>query len=507
MARKILNIIHFNDVYEIGARAKDPVGGVTRFATAIKNHSNLHPMVLFSGDVFNPSVMSTITKGKHMIPIMHQLQVQASVVGNHEFDFGPSVLNKYIKECKFPWLLSNVLNKDTNGQLVGTENKTILEWDGIKVGLYGLAEREWLDTVNNVDSFATYLDFVAVGNDLSKELREAGADIVICLAHMRMNNCEKLALEVSDLDLILAGHDHFYEVREVNGKKIVLSGSDFRNLSVIKGVKNDTKWEFTTEQVDVVSSLAEDPEMVELVKEATSTIEKQMSKVLGTTSVVLDATNANNRTAETNMGNLVADLMKDGMKAEISFINGGSIRSDDSYGPGDFTVKNLVSILPFPDMVVKIRITGQQLKNVLEISVGRYPAQDGRFLQISGFSFGFNPNKPTGERVEWVKIGDEPLDLEKKYSAATKAYIAEGNDGYDTLVGCEILIDEENGVLLSCLVRKFFIEMKVIQRFGHRKISVCKALAKWEHKKAPSLYTVQPVVQGRIVNVLDKKIE
>jgi len=498
MATKSLNIIHFNDVYEIGARAKDPVGGATRFAAAVKKYSPLNPIVLFSGDVFNPSVTSTVTKGKHMIPVMHQLKVQASVVGNHEFDFGPAVLTKYIKECKFPWLLSNVVNKDTDEQLVGTVKQVIIDWEGVKVGIHGLAEREWLDTVSNIDTFAKYLDFVEVGKELTKDLREKGADIVVCLAHMRMNNCEKLALEVPDVDIVLAGHDHFYEVKKVGATNIVLSGTDFRNFSAIKGSKQNGKWDFTIEQVDIVSTIPEDPEMLALVKEATADVEKQMGKVLGTTGTILDATNANNRTGETNMGNLVADVMKSGFQTEIAFINGGSIRSDDTYGPGDFTLKNLISILPFPDMVVKIRITGKQLKDTLETSVSRYPAQDGRFLQISGFNFGFNPEKPAGERVEWIKINDEPLDLNKKYLAATKAYIALGNDGYDCLLGCEMLVDEENGLLLSCLVRKYFIEMKVIHILGHKKVAVCNALDKWTgHKHAP--YTVNPAVKGRIV--------
>lgn len=506
MASKILNIIHFNDVYEIGARAKDPVGGATRFAAGIKRYSNLNPIVLFSGDVFNPSVTSTITKGKHMIPVLHQLKVQASVVGNHEFDFGPSVLTKYIKECNFPWLLSNVVNKDTDEQLVGSVKQVILDWEGVKVGIHGLAEKEWLETVNNVDTFAKYQDFVTVGNQLSKELREKGADIVICLAHMRMNNCEKLAKEVQGLDIILAGHDHFYEAKKISGTNIVLSGSDFRNFSVIKGEKKSDKWEFNVEQVDVVSTIPEDPEMLEVVKSATADVEKAMTKVLGTSGVVLDATNAGSRTRETNMGNLVTDVMKRAFSSEIAFINGGSIRSDDTYGPGNFTVKNLLSILPFPDVAVKIRITGKQLKEVLEISVGRYPAQDGRFLQISGFSFGFNPDKPTGERVEWIKIDGEPIDMEKKYTAATKSYLAAGNDGYDALIGCEILVDEENGLLLSCLVRKYFIEMKVVEILNHKKTIVCHALAKWEKKdRKCTLYTVQPAIEGRIVNVKDQK--
>jgi len=294
-------------------------------------------------------------------------------------------------------------------------------------------------------------------------------------------------------------------VHKTAGKHVVLSGSDFRNLSVIKATKTNGSWEFDVKQVDIVSSLQEDPSMVEVVNQFSAKADKQLEKVLGTTGVVLDASTATNRTSETNLGNLVADVMKDGMQSDIAFINAGSIRSDDTYGPGNFTVKSLINILPFPDVIIKIRITGQQLKEALEVAVGRYPAQDGRFVQISGFKFGFNPDKPTGSRVEWVLVNGEPLDHEKKYTAATKAYLAQGNDGYDCLLGSEVIVDEENGLLVTCLVRRFFIQMHIINMLGHKRALACHVLHKWQKRKSVELYTVQPQLQDRIVNVLGSK--
>jgi len=436
-----------------------------------------------------------------MLPVLHQLKVACSVVGNHEFYFGPQALEKYIQESGFPWVLSNVVAKDSDEQLVGSVRQVIIEWNGVKLGIFGLAEKEWLDTVQHVDTFARYIDFVTTANRISADLRDAGADIVICLAHMRMNNCEKLAAEAPGVDLILAGHDHFYEAKFISGKYIVLSGSDFRNLSLIKATKKTNSWEFDVQRVDITSSLAEDPEMIEVVNEFSAAVDKQLEKIIGTTGVVLDARTATNRTSETNMGNLVTDVMKEAMESDLAFINAGSIRSDDTYGPGKFSVKYLINILPFPDVIIKIRLTGQQLWDALEVSVGRYPAQDGRFLQVSGFKFGFDPDKPPGQRVLWAQVNDQPLDREKSYTAATKSYLAQGNDGYECLLGAEILIDEENGVLVTCLVRRYFMQMQIVNMLGRKKALVCQALAKWERKKSVDLYTVKPTIQGRIVNV------
>lgn len=59
-----LTILHFNDVYELGSRDKEPVGGAARFASLVKSLASRNPLLFFGGDAFNPSLLSTITKGK-----------------------------------------------------------------------------------------------------------------------------------------------------------------------------------------------------------------------------------------------------------------------------------------------------------------------------------------------------------------------------------------------------------------------------------------------------------
>ncbi|KAK2182231.1 hypothetical protein NP493_362g02095, partial [Ridgeia piscesae] len=80
-----ITILHFNDVYNINAREEEPVGGAARFATAMRQLKHLDPLVLFSGDIFNPSVMSAVTKGEQMVPILKALDVKCAVFGNHDF--------------------------------------------------------------------------------------------------------------------------------------------------------------------------------------------------------------------------------------------------------------------------------------------------------------------------------------------------------------------------------------------------------------------------------------
>jgi len=80
-----ITILHFNDVYNVEPSDKEPVGGAARFACAIKSYEHLNPLVLFSGDVIAPSMLSTFTKGEQMIPVLNECNVHCAVFGNHEF--------------------------------------------------------------------------------------------------------------------------------------------------------------------------------------------------------------------------------------------------------------------------------------------------------------------------------------------------------------------------------------------------------------------------------------
>ena len=114
--RKV-NILHFNDVYNIEESEREPKAGAARFVTALRGHKNLNPATLFAGDALNPSMISTTTQGHHMVPILNAMNIDAAVMGNHDFDFGVENLEECIKKCNFPWLLSNITDLTTGESL------------------------------------------------------------------------------------------------------------------------------------------------------------------------------------------------------------------------------------------------------------------------------------------------------------------------------------------------------------------------------------------------------
>lgn len=79
---KQLKILHFNDVYEVDARSREPVGGISRFTSLLRSHEAEDPCVLFSGDFLAPSMLSTQTHGMHMVPFFNRMNIKAAVLGN-----------------------------------------------------------------------------------------------------------------------------------------------------------------------------------------------------------------------------------------------------------------------------------------------------------------------------------------------------------------------------------------------------------------------------------------
>ena len=108
---EMLTILHFNDAYKLDPFKNEPAAGFPRFATSWLSEAPTAQLRLFSGDVFNPSLESTATQGKHMVDPLNALKLDAACIGNHDLDFGIDHCAKLTKMCNFPWLMANILDK------------------------------------------------------------------------------------------------------------------------------------------------------------------------------------------------------------------------------------------------------------------------------------------------------------------------------------------------------------------------------------------------------------
>ncbi|OJJ50117.1 hypothetical protein ASPZODRAFT_128727 [Penicilliopsis zonata CBS 506.65] len=280
-------------------------------------------------------------------------------------------------------------------------------------------------------------------------------------------------LPAGTVDLILGGHDHFYGHMVVNGTHILRSGTDFKQLSYIEAWRRSdgASWDFNITRRDIVRSLPEDPASVALVAKLTSSLKVKLEKPVGYTVTPLDGRFSTVRQRESNLGNFVCDLMRFYHAADCAMMAGGTIRGDQIYPPGILRLKDLMNCFPFEDPVVLLRVSGRALFDALENGVSQLPALEGRFAQVSNIRYGFRPDAPPGARLTYATVGGEPICFERDYLLATRGYMGRGKDGYTSLLvrseggTVEEIVCEENGVLISTILRQYFLSLKVLGRW------------------------------------------
>jgi 2',3'-cyclic-nucleotide 2'-phosphodiesterase (5'-nucleotidase family) len=155
------------------------------------------------------------------------------------------------------------------------------------------------------------------------------------------------------------------------------------------------------------------------------------------------------RSRETNLGSLVADVMREAAGAEVALVNGGTIRA--GIPAGTVTVGAIYNVLPFDNWLVSFALTGRELHAALETGVSRVEAGDGGFPQVSGMRYVYDPRQPPGRRVVSVEVGGAPLDGDRTYVLATHDFLAAGGNGYTAFAGHEPVYNDSGRWLRDVL--------------------------------------------------------
>jgi 5'-nucleotidase len=289
------------------------------------------------------------------------------------------------------------------------------------------------------------------------EIRARGAQVVIGLTHLSMQEDKQLA-RCSGVDLILGGHEHSLLESVAGHAPILKMTADARqlgridlNISKTTGQLQSIDWQV----IEVTDELPEDAQFGALERKYGSLL-KELARRVGHTNVELDARGAVGRTRETNIGDFIADAFRRATGADVAIMNGGSIRADDIIKPGDLTRRDVLSMLPFKNRVVKLELTGATLRAALEHGVARSAedAEPGRFPQVSGMRYVFDASRSPGARITKLTVNGQPLDDRKTYTLATTDYVAGGGDGYAMLKDARLLIPVAQGQFDSDVLQK-----------------------------------------------------
>jgi 5'-nucleotidase / UDP-sugar diphosphatase len=454
-ARAPLTILQINDVYS--TLPIDGLGGLARVATFKQNlvASGRTPLLVLAGDFLSPSVASNTFKGEQMIAALNAAGLDLATLGNHEFDFGVDVLIQRMRESRWQWVVSNVVDTNTGQPIGGALPYLVRTFGTLKVGFLGLClttteisldKLTHVRRIDPIEAAATYLPVLA---------RE-GADVIVAITHLSFADDRALAQRFPQIDLIVGGHEHYPITATENRTLISKAGSDAKFVARIDVNRQPSGLvERFFELVPITGAIADDPRTAAVARSYEDRLGVELNTVVATSRVPLDADSTRMRASETNLGDLVADAMRINAKADISIINSGSIRGDRVFPAGPITRRTLVEIHPFGNVICKISLTGRLVLEALNSGVAKLPATAGQFPQVSGLTMRVTPSAPAGSRVSDVRIGGQPLDPARTYTVAIIDYMLSGGDQYTMLVDQPILIGPQAGDLIVSALESF----------------------------------------------------
>jgi 2',3'-cyclic-nucleotide 2'-phosphodiesterase (5'-nucleotidase family) len=418
-----VTLLTINDVYRIGGLDRGQRGGLARVRSLRKELEAEDPqlLVLHAGDVIYPSLLSSSYNGAQMIDVLNRLDGDPrafdahmfAVFGNHEFDKTKlnqaGILADRVRESQFTWLRSNFSFATDPGVGVplvrgpDLRESTIVEANGIKVGLFGLT----IDVTHPLYVLA-FDDPVKSARWFSRELRRRGADVVVALTHLTVQDDMAILKElgVEGPDLIIGGHEHTMHKEEpVDGRYVLKADADAAGAWVVRITPRHSGQPPLVEpeyRLLAGDRPVPDPELAQDVAawEARHDLEYCaadgkprgcLNDEIGKTATVLVAAEEQIRSCETNFGDWIADQMlahfpRDPAVPRVAFINAGSLRLNQNIAKGPILRRDLAELIQFDNELAVVPITGATLSKVVQNAIRDWPG-NGRWLQISGFAF------------------------------------------------------------------------------------------------------------------------
>ena len=475
-------ILHTNDTH-CGIEENMGYAGLVWYENQMKEETPYVTLV-DAGDAIQGAPVGTLSEGEYLVQIMNKAGYDFAVPGNHEFDYGMEKLLGLSARLDCGYSACNFVNLPSKTQVFAPYR--IMEYDDIQVAFVGVATPESITKSTPAyfqDQFGRYrFSFCEdeTGEALYSQVQSAvdqargeGADYVIMVGHLGDNgitekwSSRSVIANTTGIDAAIDGHSHEVCVENVpneNGEMVVLTqtGTKFANIGKLTiTTDGQIQASHVSAVTDAEGNPAQDAEMESFINGIKSQYEESLKVVLGRTDVDLMDKDPETglravRKAETNLGDLCADASRYMMGADIGFMNGGGIRA--GIEAGDITYEDALSVFPYGNMICMAEVSGQKIKDALEMGVKNYPEESGGFIHVSGLTYTVDSSVPSsvvldekrnfvsvgGEyRVRDIYVGEEPLDVNRTYTLASHNYwLKSGGDGMSMLMGCPILKDE-----------------------------------------------------------------
>ena len=436
-------------------------------------------LLVDDGDEVQGGSIGTLTKGDSIVSMMNDVGYDIAIPGNHEFDYGMDRYLELTKKMDFPVICANLINLRTGKPVF--EPYVIKEAGGRKIAFVGVTTPTTITSTAPKyfqDENGEYLYGFCQGDGGNRlyetvqnavgSAKEDGADIIVLIAHLGIDDADSpymstdVISHTSGIDVVLDGHSHstveMEKVKNKDGKNVILSQTGCF-MAAIGKLTIDAAGNMKTELITDYDT--KDQKVQSEIDEEEASYNEKLQEVIGSTGFDLMSTHEDGKTwlvrnNETNMGDFVADAYRYATGAQIAIINGGGVRANIM--KGDVTYGDLLNVNPFSNALCIRKVTGEELSDALDYSVGFFPDDFGGFLQVSGITFDvdydvksqvkLDDNKMFAgfagddRRVSNIMVGDEPLDPSKEYEVASIEYILfnQGN-GYSMFTGDRVELD------------------------------------------------------------------
>lgn len=370
---------------------------------------NPNTLTVDAGDMIGASSpVSALLQDEPTVEMMESMGFDVGTVGNHEFDEGLDEMLRMIHGgthpegkgtpnydgMNFPVVAANVTYKDT-GKLV-LPPYAIKEVGGQKIGFIGVTT---INTPSMIISSGNenlrFTDEAAAINKYVPELKKQGVESIVVLAHVpgtqsgsgAEGDIASIANQIDDeVDVIFAAHNHVKLNAVVDGKLIVQAweyGKAFSDVDLEIDPSTHDIVKKSAEIVDVVQDgVTPDPEVHAILDKYLAMVGPKLNEVIGTAASPITGGYAQKgEIGDNGLGNLIADGMKAAMHSDFALMNGGGIR--DNLDAGDITWNELFNVQPFGNALVKVELTGAELREVLNTQFSSY----GPDFSVSGFRY------------------------------------------------------------------------------------------------------------------------
>ena len=443
-----------------------------------------HVGVVSGGDYIQGNSMGVISKGEYIINLMNLVGYDAVTLGNHEFDYRMHRLDELVE-------MMNTKPICCNFQKIGEDASyfdpyTIVSYGDVDIAYIGITTPSTISSSSPAQFKDENGNFVYTfhPSDLYETVqanidaaKQAGADYVIAVSHIGyaedeiygdLEDIEDLIRNTDGFDVVLDAHSHTViegkTIVDEGGNEVLLSSTGTKFEYIGKLTISDG--EFTTELIKTADYQLTDPVVDDYIQQINDEFSERGNRNVAVSEVDLITKDADGnrlvRISETNLGDLCADAVRYAMNADIGYMNGGGIRADIL--KGNITFNNLLSVFPFNNTVVLAEVSGQTIKDMMEMAVMAWPAEDGSFPHISGIRFSVNTAIPSSvvvnEHEEFVGVSGEyrvynveifnketdkyePLNLTQTYTLAGSNYfLLEYGSGMTMLKNAKIIQNE-----------------------------------------------------------------